>query len=98
MIRNFKTTIKDYKGQPLTDAQGKEQMMSDLIGAQLFTAGAKAALSPDDKMRAYKLSVMMQQTPEAVTLTTEDAALIKSIMGDNFVAGVYGQIVEVIEQ
>lgn len=98
MIRNFKQTIKDYKGQPLKDAQGNEQVMSDLIGVQLFAAGGKKILSPEDKMRAYKLCVQMQQHPETVDLTTEDAALIKSIVDEGFVAGVYGQVVELIEQ
>lgn len=98
MIRNFKQTIKDYKGQPLKDGQGNEQAMSDLVGMQLFAAGSKTTLSPEDKMKAYKLCVQMQQHPETVELTTEDAALIKGIMDEGFVAGVYGQVVELLEQ
>lgn len=98
MIRNFKQTIKDYKGQPLKDGQGNEQMMSDLLGAQLFAAGGKTALSQEDKMRAYKLCVQMQQHPETVELTTEDATLVKTIVSEGFVAGVYGQVVSIIEQ
>jgi len=98
MIRNFKVAMKGYDGNVLKNDKGEPQMVSDIIGLYLYTAGSKKPLEPADKIRAYKLSVKIQEMPEMVSLEAEDITLIKEIIGDQLVAGAYGQIVSLLEQ
>jgi len=98
MIRNFKVAIKGYDGRELKNEKGEPQMAGDVVGLYLYTAGSKKPLEPADKMRAYKLSVKIQEHPEMVSLEAEDIALIKEVIGDQLVAGAYGQIVSLLEQ
>ena len=54
-------------------------------------------MSDDDKLRCYRISVQLSEHPSDVELTVEDCALVKRIASREFVAGVYGQIVDIIE-
>ena len=97
MIRNFKVAMRGYDGKELKNEKGEIQMMSDIIGLHLYTAGGKKPMSQEDKVRAYKLSLQMQEHPEEVELTAEDMTLIKEVTNEALVAGAYGQIVQVLE-
>lgn len=97
MIRNFKVAMMGYDGKELKNEKGETQMMSDIIGLHLYTAGGKKPMSQEDKVRAYKLSLQMQEHPEEVELTAEDMTLIKEVTNEALVAGAYGQIVQVLE-
>lgn len=97
MIRNFKVAMRGYDGKELKNEKGETQMMSLIIGLHLYTAGGKKPMSQEDKVRAYKLSLQMQEHPEEVELTAEDMTLIKEVTNEALVAGAYGQIVQVLE-
>ena len=97
MIRNLKVAMRGYDGKELKNEKGEPQMMSDIIGLHLYTAGGKKPMSQEDKVRAYKLSLQMQEHPEEVELTAEDMTLIKEVTNEALVAGAYGQIVQVLE-
>lgn len=98
MNRNFKVAMKGYDGNVLKNGKGEPQMVSDVVGLYLYTAGSKKPFEPADKMRAYRLSVKMQENPESVNLEAEDITLIKEVISDQLVAGAYGQIVELLER
>lgn len=98
MIRNFKVAMRGYDGKELKNEKSETQMMSDIIGLHLYTAGGKKPMSQEDKVRAYKLSLQMQEHPEEVELTSEDMTLIKEVTNEALVAGAYGQIVQVLEK
>lgn len=97
MIRNFKVAMRGYDGKELKNEKGETQMMSDIVGLHLYTAGGKKPMSQEDKVRAYKLSLQMQERPEEMELTAEDMTLIKEVTNEALVAGAYGQIVQVLE-
>lgn len=97
MIRNLKVAMRRYDGKELKNEKGETQMMSDIIGLHLYTAGSKKPMSQEDKVRAYKLSLQMQEHPEEVELTAEDMTLIKELTNEALVAGAFGQIVQVLE-
>lgn len=93
MTRNFNKPFIGFDGKPVDDKK-----ISDILGMQLYAAGnGKDNVSGDDKLRAYHLSVQLHANPEAVELTTEDCALIKSVAENSLVAGAYGQVVDIIE-
>lgn len=98
MNRNLKVAMKGYDGNVLKNDKGEPQMVSDVVGLYLYTAGSKKPLEPADKMRAYRLSVKLQEKPESVNLEAEDITLIKEVISDQLVAGAYGQIVELLER
>ena len=97
MKRNFKVAMKGYDKKELKNEKGETQMMNDTIGLYLYTAGNKKPMSQEDKVRAYKLSLQMQEHPDEVELTSEDMTLIKELTNEALVAGAFGQIVEVLE-
>lgn len=97
MKRNFKVAMKGYDGKELKNEKSETQMMNDIIGLHLYAAGGKKPMSQEDKVRAYKLSLQMQEHPDEVELTAEDMTLIKEVTNEALVAGAYGQIVQVLE-
>ena len=113
MKRNFNVPVKGFGGIPITenskDSQGNATtvpvMLASQLGARLFYAGSEqprqgmpaANLNEQDKIRCYHISVQLAEHPAEVELTVEDCALIKRIAAESFVAGVYGQIYDIIE-
>lgn len=98
MKRDFKVAMRGYNKKELMDENGQPQMINEIIGLYLYSAGNKKQLSADEKLRAYKLCVQLHEHPECVELTAEDMAFIKEIACDVLVAGAYGQIVEILEK
>lgn len=78
---------------------GREWLFSCLFYAGSEQQGNRGGeqLSDDDKIRCYRISVQLSEHPSDVELTVEDCALVKRIASREFVAGVYGQIVDIIE-
>lgn len=112
MKRNFNTPLKGFGGIPITEkvknsdgsVSEKPLNVASQLGARLFYAGSEQQgnrggeqLSDDDKLRCYRISVQLSEHPSDVELTVEDCALVKRIASREFVAGVYGQIVDIIE-
>lgn len=85
----------------------KPVTFAELIGRQLFYVGAdnstfsnsgNSPFSDEDKMRAYHLSVQMAERPEKVEVSAADCVLIEKIASKCFVAGIYGQIYDLVER
>lgn len=95
MKRNFNRVIRDFDGQPLKNAGGKEEKMGELIARQLFAVNY--GKNADEKLRAYKLCNKLVSNPENAEITTEDATMIKEVMAGTCAAGLYGQVVDLIE-
>lgn len=95
MKRNFNQVIKDFDGQPLK-SNGKEQKMGELVARQLFAVNY--GKNADEKLRAYKLCNMLLSNPDSAEITTEDATMIKEVMASTCAAGIYGQVVDIIEK
>lgn len=98
MRKNLKVALVNYKGELITDDKGNNQLMCDIIGVQLFAAGGKQSLTSDEKLQAYRLCTRLQVSPEDVELSAEDVTLIKKVVNDSYVAGIYGQIVDWLEK
>lgn len=95
-------TVKNSDGTETV----KEANLASQLGIRLFYAGSEKPnpqnpsaliLSEEDKMRCYHLSVQLSEHPDEIELTTNDGTLIKRIAADSFVAGIYGQIYDIIE-
>lgn len=89
---NFNQSFKDYKGESLG------VNISDEVGKILFnlSTSGQIPLSADEKYMAYKLCNRITSLEE-VELTNEEAAFIVKVCGENFKAGAYGQIVDIME-
>ena len=98
---NFNKTFKDYKGDDLMIG-GKSQLMADIIAQCLFNGeGVQQTGSPQEnnmrKIHCYDLCMRIMQTQGDLSLTVEDALLIKeSVTG--LTPGCYSQIVTLIDK
>ena len=95
-------TVKNADGTETV----KEVNLASKLGMRLFYAGSEKPnpqspsamiLSDDEKIRCYHLAVQLAEHPGEVELTTNDGTLIKKIASADFVAGIYGQIYDIIE-
>lgn len=114
MTINFNVPILGFGGLPMTekvkDADGNEKAVvvkvSDMLGRLLFFAGqqgnnaqdASMMLTAEEKYAAFKLSIQLASHPDKVEMTTDDGTLIKRLAGKTYVAGIYGQIYDLVEQ
>lgn len=102
--KNLKVAILQFCGTEFTTTvvvDGKEMkkpvMASDQIGEVLWQA-ANSELSPEEKYKAFKIAQRIAANPEAVELSSEEIAMIKKMIAPVFAAGVYGQMVDVLEK
>ncbi len=95
MTVNFNKAFTDGAGNPLESSPN----IGTAIATRLFNLDKMdgVCVSADEKYRAYSLSRRFSDSPDAVNLTTEEAAFIKKVCADTFTAGAYGQIVDLIE-
>lgn len=92
---NFNKPFNGADGQPLKDAR----TMAEQLAVTLFnlnTIGGKP-IDGEQKYRAYRLCRMMTDSPEAVEMTSEDAAFTKQVAAEALLAGAYGQVADTIE-
>lgn len=102
--KNLKVALLQFGGAEFTTTEmvdGKEVkkpvMISDQIGQVLWQV-ANSELSPEEKYKAFKIAQRIAATPEAVELSSEEVAMIKKMIAPVFAAGVYGQMVDVLEK
>lgn len=88
---NFNKNFKGLHGEETQD------LISVLVAQALYNYGAEKSVKHEEKFKAYRLSQLIIGNPDEVEITTEEATLIKSICGECFTAGGYGQIYELIE-
>lgn len=91
---NFNTKIKSYNGQPLKQ-NGAEVDFRTIVCQMLYTAGEK--YNAEEKYKAYKIMQRIESNPEHVEVGSDDAVLIKRIVGDTLTAGAYGQLADILD-
>lgn len=96
---NFKVEAKDWKGNTLTEMENgakKPVLLSDRIQELLYFYGSNGQVSNDKKYKAHKLLKKMERGEDE--FTTEELALVKEIVGNGLVAGIVGQVYDLIEE
>lgn len=92
---NFNKTVKTFKGEDMIDASTKGTLtLRDLVCGSLFLCPENTPA--EDKYSAWKLIQKINVEGE-VEITTEEGSLIKKICSLRCCAGVYGQLVDIIE-
>ena len=95
---NLKKTILYFDGKPIQNEKKEDVLVCDLLARALFeVAGSNVPISPEEKYRCWKISQRILAKPEAAELESEDIVLIKKIIAPSLSAGVYGQIVDLLE-
>ena len=99
MKKNLKKPLVYFNGVELKEKKDGEEtpiLASDVLAKALFEA-ATQGLSPDEKYQAFKLSQRIVRNPEAVELESVDTVLIRKLIAPAFSAGIYGQLVDLLE-
>lgn len=109
---NFKKTALHFTGEPITEKktvktpEGKNEevtvtrTLEHFVCSALFAAqGKNQGENADAAFSTYKLlqRIMKATEEEEVEITVEEAALIKSEVSKNYVFGISGQIIELLE-
>lgn len=98
MKRNLKKELLYFNGEPLKDEKKDPVLINDVLGKALFEVSTSVGLSPEEKYQAFKISQRIAANPEAVELESNDIVLIRKVMAPSFSAGIYGQIVDLLEK
>lgn len=96
---NLKKKIVGSDGKPMT-VKDKEQFICDHVCQVLWQMEdiEGNAATGEQKYRAYKLMQRIAANPTEVEMESEDVTLVKNVALKCFRAGVYGQIVDALEQ
>lgn len=99
---NFNRPFLNFRGEPIMKTAGghEPQVIKEVISSLLFDGewvrSSGKSITPEDKMRAYDLSVRIYKSAGEVDITAEDAVLIKEA-ACALNPGGYAQIVKLIE-
>ncbi len=100
MNKNLKKPILYFNGEELTEnVNGKKVtvLMSTVVARAMFEVSTSAGLTPEEKYQAFKISQRIAAKPDSVELESADIVLIRKVITPSFSAGVYGQIVDLLE-
>ena len=100
MKKNLKKGLFYLNGEALTekkDGTDTPILICDVLARAMFEVSTSAGLSPSEKYQAFKISQRIVANPEAVDLESADVVLIRKVIAPSFSAGVYGQIVDLLE-
>lgn len=96
---DFNVNAKDFRGREIlvNGANGSPATvnLSDKIQEVLYFIGNDANADIDVKYKAYKIGVKMGAGCQ--DFTVDELAFIKKQVGDKVVAGIYGQICDLID-
>lgn len=101
MKKNLKKALIYFNGEPLTEKVNNKDvpcLICNVLGKALFDVSVSANLTADEKYRAFKISQRIAAKPEAVELESDEIMLIRRVIAPSFSAGIYGQIVDVLEK
>lgn len=96
MKRNFNQVIKAYNGEPLKKKDGTDQKFGELIAMQLYSVNY--GKNAEQKLQAFRLCNKLADNPEKLDITAEDGALIKEVVANTCAAGIYGQVVDLVDK
>lgn len=91
---NFNVSANYFSGSPLV-VLGKEVNIAEELGKTMFFYGNNEQASIDEKYKAYKIGQKLSNGD--TEYTAEELSFIKEMAGRSLAAGVYGQIVDLIE-
>ena len=95
---NLKKTIAYFNGETIKNEKQADVLISDVVARALFeVSGGNVPLTPDEKYRCWKISQRIIANPDAAELEADDIVLIRKIISPALSAGVYGQIVDLLE-
>jgi hypothetical protein len=97
MILDLSKPLFDRAGRTLSDAHGPVTLATAIATALDTVANDKDPVTGAEKMRRYRLASRILESPSAVPLTLEDAALCKTLVGDGYGPLIVGQIWSVLE-
>ena len=101
MKKNLKVALRWFNGSELTEKTTNDTelpiMISDVVAKALFEVSTSAGLTPEEKYQAFKISQRIMNEPRNVELDASDVVLIRKVIGPSFSAGVYGQIIDLLE-
>ncbi len=98
---NFNQFFKNYRGELLT-VDNKPQSMKMVIAQSLFNGeGMKPTNDTlkdgEKKMRSYLLCRKIMESEGEISLSTEEAVLIKEVI-THLTPGCYSQVVQLIDE
>jgi len=91
------TAYQDFAGEELTDEFGKPLTLKHIIIRALLTQQQNDPSTGEEKYHRYKLAENISSAANEIELTTEDAALIKKLIGKLFVPIIVGRAYDDIE-
>jgi len=100
---NFNQPFVNFAGLAISErvnGVSKLKTIRDVVAQTLFEGNwlmRKAEVTADDKLAAYELSRRIGEATDAVTLTVEEAAMIKEAALTALNPGGYSQVVKLIE-
>ena len=92
---NFNVPVRAFDGTELRK-DGNPVNLSQEIQNVLFMYGKDGGVSNEDKYHGYRIGTKLATGLD--DFTAEELAFIKDNVGSNFIAGVYGQLCDVIEK
>lgn len=97
---NFNQPLLDPFGKKVTDENNHPSTIGKLVATCLYNAKhiKGVPLTPEQKFSAFNLSMKIANAKGEVEITLEEAQLIKSLSAECFMAGVYGNILRLIEK
>ena len=97
---NFNLPLLDPFGKKVTDEKDQPSTIGKLVATCLYNAKhiKGVPLSPEQKFSAFNLSMKIANAKGEVEITLEEAQLIKSLSAECFMAGIYGNILKLIEK
>lgn len=101
MEKNLKKPLVYFDGTVLNEKVADKEvpfLISNVLAKAMFDVSTSAGLSPDEKYQAFKISQRVAADPEHVKLESPDIVLIRKVIAPVFSAGVYGQIIDLLER
>jgi hypothetical protein len=89
--------LRDRAGRPIVDGDRPATLASAIVQALDTVPADDTKLSGPEKMRRYRLASRILSAPALVTLTLEEAALCKQLVGDGYGPLIVGQVWAVLE-
>ena len=97
----FKKLLFDLEGEPVKKS-AEDSTSVDLrkvaTEALLATFPDERSLSGEEKLKRWVLARKIRETEDPVTLTTEEVALVKKLIGLAYGTGIVGSAYSIIEE
>ena len=102
---DFSIVLKDLRGDPLKDAEGKDTWSADMLtlgsvaaNALLAPAGQGEKLTGQVQLYRFQLATRIFAATEPLDLKAEDVVVIKNQIAANYLPLASGQAWEIIER